>query len=204
MPAIRRVSIPLLVATSLTFLLFYARDYHLEDDRRVRFLVRAQANDYEEWKLRIVKEPLHKLVVPTNIRPSNVRDVTASSYTTVSDTTSRKETAVHQNVSAPHLIANSMIEPCEEAQGDEICERYLSKVDRESYDRCEAVQLAGRYRSASPGACRFMDGNGKRGPVALVSFPGSGNTWVRGLLEKATGICTGEIACVFTPYQFVH
>ena len=30
-----------------------------------------------------------------------------------------------------------------------------------------------------------------RGPVGLVSFPGSGNTWVRGLLQKATGICTG-------------
>ena len=27
--------------------------------------------------------------------------------------------------------------------------------------------------------------------MALASFPGSGNTWVRGLLETATGICTG-------------
>lgn len=34
-----------------------------------------------------------------------------------------------------------------------------------------------------------------RAPVALASFPGSGNTWVRGLLEKATGICTGSIYC---------
>ena len=31
-----------------------------------------------------------------------------------------------------------------------------------------------------------------RGPVGLVSFPGSGNTWVRGLLQQATGICTGK------------
>ena len=30
--------------------------------------------------------------------------------------------------------------------------------------------------------------------MALASFPGSGNTCVRGLLEKATGICTGEIS----------
>ena len=30
------------------------------------------------------------------------------------------------------------------------------------------------------------------GPVGLVSFPGSGNTWVRGLLQKATGVCTGK------------
>ena len=28
--------------------------------------------------------------------------------------------------------------------------------------------------------------------MALASFPGSGNTRVRGLLEKATGVCTGE------------
>ena len=34
-----------------------------------------------------------------------------------------------------------------------------------------------------------------RVPVALVSTPGSGNTWVRGLLEMATGICTGSIYC---------
>ena len=40
------------------------------------------------------------------------------------------------------------------------------------------------------GECRFMNGSG-RNPVGLVSFPGSGNTWVRGLLQKATGICTG-------------
>lgn len=31
--------------------------------------------------------------------------------------------------------------------------------------------------------------------VALVSLPGSGNTWVRGLLERATNICTGAMWC---------
>ena len=40
------------------------------------------------------------------------------------------------------------------------------------------------------GKCRFMNGTG-RGVVGLVSFPGSGNTWVRGLLQAVTGICTG-------------
>ncbi|XP_057378355.1 sialate:O-sulfotransferase 1-like [Daphnia carinata] len=30
-------------------------------------------------------------------------------------------------------------------------------------------------------------------PVALASFPGSGNTWVRGLIEAASGIYTGSI-----------
>ncbi len=40
------------------------------------------------------------------------------------------------------------------------------------------------------GRCRFMNGSG-RGVTGLVSFPGSGNTWVRELLQTATGICTG-------------
>ena len=31
--------------------------------------------------------------------------------------------------------------------------------------------------------------------VALVSLPGSGNTWVRVLLEHATGYCTGSMWC---------
>ena len=31
--------------------------------------------------------------------------------------------------------------------------------------------------------------------VALVSLPGSGNTWLRGLLEQATKICTGSMWC---------
>lgn len=42
--------------------------------------------------------------------------------------------------------------------------------------------------------CNFMDGAHRR-PVALASTEGSGNTWVRGLLEKATGICTGFLYC---------
>ncbi len=49
-------------------------------------------------------------------------------------------------------------------------------------------------RQAWSGKCHFM--NGKfRAPVALASPSGSGNTWVRGLLEQATGICTGAIYC---------
>ncbi len=42
------------------------------------------------------------------------------------------------------------------------------------------------------GDCRFMNGSG-RGVTGLVSFPGSGNTWVRELLQTVTGICTGTV-----------
>ena len=39
----------------------------------------------------------------------------------------------------------------------------------------------------------FKEDTGKR--VALASFPGSGSTWSRTLLEQATGIYTGAIYC---------
>lgn len=42
--------------------------------------------------------------------------------------------------------------------------------------------------------CNFMDGKG-RDPVALSGAEGSGNTWVRGLLEKTSGFCTGFNFC---------
>lgn len=42
--------------------------------------------------------------------------------------------------------------------------------------------------------CNFMDGK-KRNAVALASSEGSGNTWIRGLLERASGICTGFNFC---------
>ncbi|KAL1502079.1 hypothetical protein ABEB36_007277 [Hypothenemus hampei] len=34
---------------------------------------------------------------------------------------------------------------------------------------------------------------GQQKPIALVSFPGSGNTWLRYLLQQATGYYTGSI-----------
>ena len=34
--------------------------------------------------------------------------------------------------------------------------------------------------------------------MALASLPGSGNTWVRGLLEMATRVCTGSISTDMT------
>ena len=47
--------------------------------------------------------------------------------------------------------------------------------------------------------CQFMNRT-NRLSVPLVSLPGSGNTWTRGLLEKATGICTGM--CIGTSSFF--
>ena len=79
---------------------------------------------------------------------------------------------------------------------DQICLSALSNSELVRYKTCEInVQMK---TNMSPiqikPSCSFMNGVG-RNVVALVSETGSGNTWVRGLLEKATGICTGTIYC---------
>ena len=43
--------------------------------------------------------------------------------------------------------------------------------------------------------CKKMSFRNSGVPVALVSYPGSGNSWARVLLEEATGIYTGSIYC---------
>ena len=75
---------------------------------------------------------------------------------------------------------------------DSICSEYLSPKEKESFRWCvnKTSEMKEKYGPIVPGSCRFMNGSGRH-PVALASSPGSGNTWVRGLLEKVTGICSG-------------
>ena len=68
---------------------------------------------------------------------------------------------------------------------DQICSEFLTDGDKNDLLHCST----NRITKLVP-RCHFMDG-AHRSAVALISFPGSGNTWIRGLLEKATGICTG-------------
>ena len=78
---------------------------------------------------------------------------------------------------------------------DAACRGYLTGHAKESYAQCMArVRKYGHTKKAKDNGCRFIDGK-RRGVTALASFPGSGNTWVRSLLEKATGVCTGSYAC---------
>ena len=79
------------------------------------------------------------------------------------------------------------------------CMDRLSEFDKAWFDYCTQKKTKAKGKESSggrvkelKGECRFMSGE-ERAPVALVSLPGSGNTWIRGLLEKATGICTGEL-----------
>lgn len=58
------------------------------------------------------------------------------------------------------------------------------------------LDQASSSSSNSSCACSLREGTGARNKLtALVSLPGSGNTWVRGLLERATGVCTGSMWC---------
>ena len=75
---------------------------------------------------------------------------------------------------------------------DSMCKQLTVNREKIYYDLC--LKQAEKDYSVQPCQCRLMDGK-KRGRYALVSLPGSGNTWVRGLLEKATGVCTGSMWC---------
>ena len=90
---------------------------------------------------------------------------------------------------------------------DTICTEYLSEVDRDQFKMCmqRTVTKKDRIGPILPNVrvtCRFQNGT-YRHPVALASFPGSGNTWMRGLLQKTTGICTGVWMCNPIVSQFI-
>ena len=74
---------------------------------------------------------------------------------------------------------------------DVICSEFLYKRDWDLMRRCVDKMSRKNIQPIVRPACHFMNGT-LRGSVALFSYPGSGNTWLRQLLEKATGICTGE------------
>jgi hypothetical protein len=87
------------------------------------------------------------------------------------------------------------------------CKEYLQKLELVAMDNCfdetSKRTVNGKIQSKHDSKfnlkennCNFINGS-RRLPVALASTSGSGNTWIRGLLEKATGICTGFLYCDF-------
>ena len=81
---------------------------------------------------------------------------------------------------------------------DRLCTEFLTPLDMFYFNSCTDRQQHAKveaYRDMPLGKCHFMNGT-NREAVALVSLPGSGNTWVRGLLEQATGVCTGRSMCL--------
>ena len=77
---------------------------------------------------------------------------------------------------------------------DKYCSEHLTESERHSFEECTKRTATAEHRLGpivSNDTCHFQNGT-NRHPVALASFPGSGNTWMRGLLQKITGICTGN------------
>lgn len=74
--------------------------------------------------------------------------------------------------------------------------RYLDHPSLSRYYSCKPTNKLLLLSNYSDKVCKertFL--NQKHPLVALISFHGSGNTWVRHLVEQATGIFTGSIYC---------
>lgn len=83
---------------------------------------------------------------------------------------------------------------------DRICSELLSAADKPHFKYCiqKTWKVSSRkYLEPPHSTCVFIDSS-NRNPVGLASYPGSGNTWVRGLLQRVTGLCIGAIYCDVT------
>ena len=78
---------------------------------------------------------------------------------------------------------------------DDNCLNVLSPKEKKLVRQChqDTVKMFGSS-NIQKSRCRFLPDQ-LRKAVALASPEGSGNTWLRGLLERATGVCTGFCCC---------
>ena len=142
---------------------------------------------YTDIQLEAAKVPLSRNHAPVNsgmplTSPDFIDPLDRKGRQTLVSKRSTGDSSVE--VRCPQPIEPDMILPCN-ATSDPTCRKYLLPVDY--FWLSNATE---KFRNMPYGKCRFMNGS-RRAPVALISFQGSGNTWVRGLLEQATGICTG-------------
>lgn len=79
-----------------------------------------------------------------------------------------------------------------DAQDDNYCQQAMCLYKTTSYFK---KVLTVTDKTMKKCACHLQDDVTKSKSVGLVSMPGSGNTWVRSLLERATHICTGSLWC---------
>ena len=92
----------------------------------------------------------------------------------------------------PVLHGSSRLLP-EPKCSDRLCTEFLNEDDKSHFRSC-LQKVEAHKGTVGEEHCRFMPQT-HRAPVALASYPGSGNTWLRGLLETATGVCTGFEFC---------
>ena len=142
---------------------------------------------------------IHAQVPPIAEQPADKDLIFALQHGIVADRTAQSTVLLTAGMQSDHASPTSQaIEVmtkttnCRQRQ----CREYLSQRERIALQQC-VNEVRRRYNGIiKDGNCSFIDGK-NRLPVALVSTEGSGNTWVRGLLEKATGICTGFVYCDF-------
>ena len=78
-----------------------------------------------------------------------------------------------------------------------LCSEFLGQDDWQRVGKCvnslrkKYPEKAARVGATLKPMCHFVNGT-SRGSILLISYPGSGNSWLRALLERATGICTGK------------
>ena len=74
---------------------------------------------------------------------------------------------------------------------------YLDHASLSRYYKCRiSKKLLLSENASTDSSCTDLSFLNRETPiVALISFHGSGNTWVRHLLEQSTGIYTGSIYC---------
>ena len=133
------------------------------------------------------------------VKPPPNESLISMSISTAKST--KHTTSANANVSLELPI--SQPRKCQQAH----CKEYLQKFELLAMDNCFAETskrtVNGKIQSKRDSKfnlkennCSFINGS-HRLAVALASTSGSGNTWIRGLLEKATGICTGFLYCDF-------
>lgn len=108
------------------------------------------------------------------------RHHTVANMTSIKLVPTSQQMAISHNALCPHPSSHSQ------------CIEFLSHTELAMYKDCQARMA--KWHIGKECQCQFMNTSG-HSQVALVSLPGSGNTWLRGLLERATGVCTGSLFC---------
>ena len=104
--------------------------------------------------------------------------------TTVKPTTSSS----YHFVQVLHNLGNNTLSTRQGKCADIVCSNFLATSKNHCAKRIPEWIKSGTRVTPK---CHFQNG-AKKPLVLLRSYPGSGNTWTRQLLEKSSGICTGN------------
>ena len=113
----------------------------------------------------------------TTSQPVHLTDTTHTSSTITHNVLSTSLQGPWKSVAISSSFPYSVDSKCK----DIICSNFVEV----SKTKC------GNTPRTAKASCHFQDGASNIW-ASLLSFPGSGNTWARQLLEKATGVCTGK------------